>query len=85
VAEDPDGKNKIFVFGRRNRGTADRLASVEVLDDPDTNSWRTLTPQPTGRHGTAFSTLDGKIYVAGGATGTQAATYQDVSEVFSFG
>ena len=48
-----------------------------------TDTWRTLEPMLTPRHGGAAGTIDGAVYVAGG--GPQGGgSFSDIVEVFAF-
>jgi N-acetylneuraminic acid mutarotase len=63
VLADSDGMDKIFVFGGRNRGTTDILASVEVLDG---GTWKSQSPMPTARRTMAVGMLNGNAQLIGG-------------------
>jgi hypothetical protein len=52
--------------------------------DPATNSWRTLKPMLTPRHGAAAGTINDIVYVAGGGP-TGGFAQSNVNEAFSFG
>jgi hypothetical protein len=47
------------------------------------NSWRALTPMLTPRHGTAYGTINGVVYVAGGGP-TGGFALSNANEAFSF-
>ena len=47
--------------------------------DPTTNQWQTLPPMLVPRHGYGAAVLDGRIYLAGGATHQGAGGSDDVS------
>jgi Ca2+-binding RTX toxin-like protein len=51
--------------------------------DPATDSWRTLTPMRTPRHGAAAATIGDTIYAAGGGV-TIGASSSNVNEAFAF-
>jgi hypothetical protein len=50
--------------------------------DPATNSWRTLRPMLTGRHGAVAGTFAGTVYVAGGGPHSESSI-TNVLEAFS--
>ena len=52
--------------------------------DPADNSWRTLTPMPTARHGAAGGAIGATVYVVGGSTAPGIAATA-INEAFSFG
>ncbi len=52
--------------------------------DPLTNTWRTLQPMLTPRHGASAATVNGVVYVAGGGP-TGGSAFTDVNEAFSLG
>jgi N-acetylneuraminic acid mutarotase len=64
---------RLHVVGGRPPAT---LSVHEVFDpgnqnevyDPGLDSWTTLAPMPTPRHGIGAVALDGRIYIPGGAT-----------------
>jgi len=51
--------------------------------DPSVDRWTTLAPMRTGRHGIGAATVDGKVYVPGGATEAGFGAVA-VHESFSF-
>jgi len=51
--------------------------------DPSTDSWRTLTPITTQRHGAVAATIRGRIYVVGGGP-SAGSTFTNVQEVFAY-
>lgn len=58
----------LYVFG----GEGNAAAPTGVFDvverwEPGLNRWTTLAPMNPGRHGTGAASLDGRIYVPGGA------------------
>ncbi|MCA9670865.1 MAG: kelch repeat-containing protein [Myxococcales bacterium] len=74
---------KLFVFG----GEGNSAHPSGVFDhneafDPATGAWSTLAPIKTRRHGTGAATIDGRIYLPGGAA-LQAFGASDVHEVFT--
>ncbi|MGE5603661.1 MAG: kelch repeat-containing protein, partial [Nitrososphaerales archaeon] len=72
---------KALVIGGEN---ANQVFDANEEFDPADNSWRTLTPMPTARHGAAGGTIGASVYVVGGSTapGINATT---ANEAFSFG
>jgi N-acetylneuraminic acid mutarotase len=52
--------------------------------DPVTNSWRTLAPMRTPRHGMGAAVVGNKLYVPGGATAQGGGTAVAILESFSF-
>ncbi len=59
---------KMYVFG--GEGNPDHPSGVfdEVeVYDPQTDTWETLAPMRTRRHGTGAAAIDGRIYIPGGA------------------
>ena len=50
--------------------------------NPATNSWRTLAPMRTPRHGAAAGTINGVVYVVGGGT-TVGSSFNDNNDAFS--
>ena len=51
--------------------------------DPATDSWRTLAPLPTPRHGFGAAVFDGAVYTPGGAPVNGGGQQSDVNEVFT--
>jgi N-acetylneuraminic acid mutarotase len=61
---------RLFVFGGEGNpasGTNGVFPNIEAYD-PVSNAWETLPPMQIPRHGYGAATLDGRIYLAGGAT-----------------
>jgi N-acetylneuraminic acid mutarotase len=50
-----------------------------------TNTWRTLTPMPTARHGIQAAIWNGSAYIAGGGLKQGGGAPTDVQEVLSLG
>ncbi len=73
-------EGKLYVFGGEgNRDEASGVfAEVEAYDLAE-DSWSSLESMPTPRHGMGAATLDGVIYVPGGAT-VQAFGAVDAAE-----
>ncbi len=72
--------NEILIIGGESGGTH---AEVEAYT-PATNSWRTLSPLPTPRHGIQAAVCSGGVYLAAGGV-KQGIGPSTVHEVFSFG
>jgi N-acetylneuraminic acid mutarotase len=51
--------------------------------DIATNTWRTLAPMLTPRHGTGAAAVDGKLYVPGGATAQGGGAAVAILEAFT--
>jgi hypothetical protein len=71
-----------IIAGERTPGGDVFSANEEY--DPASNTWRTLTPIPTGRHGAAYGTIDDRVYVVGGGP-LGGTSFSNKAEVFSFG
>ena len=69
--------------GEKSSTTAGTFPQNEEYN-PLTNSWSTLAPMLTPRHGTAYGTINGVVYVAGGGPQT-GSSYTTVNEAFSLG
>ena len=67
--------------GEGNPATASGVFAEHDAYDPATDSWSTLAPMRTPRHGTGAAAHDGRLYVPGGAD-VQAFGAVDTSEVF---
>jgi N-acetylneuraminic acid mutarotase len=77
--------NKILVMGGEmdpdsNTGTFKENEAY----DPATDSWTTLAPLPTPRHGFGAGVFDGSLYTPGGAPTNGGGQQSDVNEVFTF-
>jgi len=75
---------RFYVFG--GEGNAARASGVfPDIDayDPTTNTWQKLAPMFVPRHGYGAATLDGRIYLAGGAI-MQGAGASQQNSVFYF-
>ena len=70
---------KVLVIGGEGGGKA--YDTVEAYYTA-TNSWRTLEPMPTARHGTQAVVCDGGVYVAGGGEIQGGSNPTDAHEVF---
>ncbi len=55
--------NEILIIG--GEGDGNTYAEVEALN-PKTETWRTLTPMPTPRHGIQAAVCNGGVYIAAG-------------------
>jgi large repetitive protein len=69
---------EILVIGGEGGGIAHN--EVEAYDTA-ANTWRTLEPMPTGRHGIQATVYNGGVYVAAGAN-KQGASPTNVHEAF---
>ena len=61
---------RLFVFGGEGNpasGTGGVWPNIDAYD-PASNTWEALPPMDIPRHGYGAATLDGRIYLAGGAT-----------------
>jgi len=75
---------RLYVFG--GEGNKERSSGVfPDIDayDPSTNTWEKLAPMFAPRHGYGAATLNGRIYLAGGAT-MQGAGASQQNSVFAF-
>jgi N-acetylneuraminic acid mutarotase len=70
---------KILVIGGEGGGNA--YDTVEAYYTA-TNSWRTLEPLPTARHGIEAVVCDGGVYIAAGGTVQGGTNPTDAHEVF---
>jgi len=73
---------KILVVGGEGGGKA--YDNVEAYYTA-TNSWRTLKPMPTARHGIQALACDGGVYVAAGGETQGSSNSTDAHEVFFLG
>jgi N-acetylneuraminic acid mutarotase len=73
---------EIIVFGGEGNGQA--YSRVDAFD-PDTNTWRQLTPMPTARHGIQAATCNGAVYIASGAEAQGGTMLTKRFDVFYFG
>jgi N-acetylneuraminic acid mutarotase len=60
---------RLFVFGGEGNAAASSgvFPNIDAYD-PRSNTWEALPPLEVPRHGYGAATLDGRIYLAGGAT-----------------
>jgi len=70
---------KIYVFGGFTEGKIGNLAAWTPVSnafeyDPMKDTWKPLAPMPTKRGAAVAGTVNGKIYVIGGATTAPGAT-----------
>jgi hypothetical protein len=70
------GDEIVVIGGEREDGA---VAAVEAYDTA-TDSWRTLDPMPTPRHGIQAAVCGGAIYVAAGGTTPGGGDPTDVTE-----
>ncbi|MEM2704254.1 MAG: NosD domain-containing protein [Candidatus Bathyarchaeia archaeon] len=78
--ETPVMNGKIYVIGGWDGYT--ELSTVEEFD-PQTNSWKALTPMPTARYALATAVVDGKIYCIGGDSGGYGGNPKTANEELS--
>ena len=70
---------KILVIGGEGGGKA--YDTVEAYDTTN-NTWRTLEPMPTARHGIQAAVCDGGVYVAAGGKTQGGSDPTNVQAVF---
>jgi lysophospholipase L1-like esterase/N-acetylneuraminic acid mutarotase len=75
----PVHDDEIFIIGGEGGGIAH--SKVEAYNT-STNSWRTLAPMPTARHGIQAAVCNGGFYIAGGGKQQGGGGLTDVHEVF---
>lgn len=76
---------RLFAFGGEGNSAAGSngvFGNVEAYD-PVSNSWQTFTPLEIPRHGYGAATLDGRIYLPGGANRQGGGAVND-SSVYYF-
>jgi len=74
---------KVYVFGGFTEGKVDNLAAWTPINnafeyDPAKDSWKELAPMPVKRGAAVAATVNGKMYVIGGATTAPGATNPSV-------
>lgn len=75
--------NKLYAFGGEgNPASPIGIFSQAELYDPQTDSWASLDPMPTPRHGIGAAALGNRIYVPAGATRAGGGSQTGVHEVF---
>ena len=74
----PVHDDEIFIIGGEGGGSSHN--EVEAYNT-STNSWRTLTPMPTARHGIQAAVCNGGFYIAGGGKQQGGGGLTDVHEV----
>ncbi len=75
-------QNRIQVFGGEGpSGTPESTFRQNEEYDPATDTWRSLAPMPTPRHGLYGATLDGRIFVPSGGP-RAGADFTDIHEAF---
>lgn len=74
--------NRLYVFGGEGNGS-NPLGTFPQNEsyDPVTDTWRSEVPMPTPRHGIGAATLDGIIYIPGGAP-VLGFSVTDINEAF---
>jgi hypothetical protein len=74
--------DEILIIGGEGGGSAhDEVEAYDTSSD----TWRTLAPMPTARHGIQAVVCSGGVYVADGGTQQGGGGLTDVFEVFSLG
>ncbi|HEX5017082.1 MAG TPA: kelch repeat-containing protein [Actinomycetes bacterium] len=73
--------SELLVIGGEGGG---QVSNVVEAYEPATDTWRTLAPMPTARHGIQAVTCNGSVYVAAGGT-QQGRGPTAVQEVLSIG
>jgi hypothetical protein len=73
---------EVVVIG--GEGGGNTFATVEAYNTT-TNTWRTLAPMPTARHGIQAAECNGGLYVAAGGKTQGGGSPSDVHEVFFLG
>jgi N-acetylneuraminic acid mutarotase len=75
--------DRLFVFGGEGNAAASSgvFPTIEAYD-PRTNAWEALPPLTIPRHGYGAATLDGRIYLAGGATMQGFGAVNDFSVIY---
>ena len=76
---------RLFVFGGEGNAapaSSGVFPTVEAYD-PRTNAWEALPPLTVPRHGYGAATLDGRIYLAGGATNQGLGPVSELSLLIS--
>ncbi|MDP8911655.1 MAG: hypothetical protein M3M94_06285, partial [Actinomycetota bacterium] len=71
--------SEILVIGGEGGGKV--FNTVEAYD-PVSNTWRSLTPMPTARHGIQAAACNGGLYIAAGGAVQGGSTPTDAHEVF---
>lgn len=71
---------EILIFGGEGGGTHDEVEAYS----PETNSWRTLSPMPTARHGVQAAVCGNGVYIAAGGV-KQGLGPSTVHEALFFG
>ena len=76
----------VVVGGEGNNVTVNSMRVFPETDvfDPVANSWRTVAPMRTPRHGMGAAVVGNVLYVPGGATAQGGGTAVAILEAFSF-
>ena len=75
------GRRILVVGGEGNNNAYDTVEAYNT----STNSWHTLEPMPTARHGIQAVVCNGGVYVAAGGTVQGGSNPTDAHEVFFLG
>jgi len=70
--------NKIHAFGGNNGGALSINEQYDPVNDP--NTWTTETDMPVPRQNLAAAVANGRIFVIGGASSSDATVYPSCTE-----
>jgi N-acetylneuraminic acid mutarotase len=73
---------RLFVFGGEGSGMGSGVFPNVEAYDPAADRWETLPAMSVPRHGFGAATLDGRIYLPGGATSQGFGPVDDHSVLF---
>jgi N-acetylneuraminic acid mutarotase len=73
----------LVMGGEHNPTSATGTFEENEAYDPDTDTWSTLAPLPTPRHGFGAAVFDDAVYTPGGAPTNGGSQQSDVNEVFT--
>jgi hypothetical protein len=73
----------VFAVGEGNEADPTGLYKIAEAYDPKLDAWRALAPLAMARHGLGAASIDGKIYVVGGATGAGGGKPTSIIEEFT--
>ena len=71
------------IMGGEASGVGDGTFPQNEEYDPVTDTWRSLRPMLTPRHGAVAGTIGGVIYVIAGGP-SSGSSYSDLNEAFAF-
>lgn len=75
------GRRVIVFGGEGNPDDPDRVFDEVEAYDPIGDTWASLAPMPTGRHGIGAAPIAGRVYIPGGGD-VEGFGVTDVHEVF---